>query len=136
MVRQSGGGALGGEGVPEYTPHQIRRHPGVHRMADDLAGEQILDADEIQPAFCGRHVMSVTQVAFGRVATNVWATTFSATGRACVESVVIVNRRTWVQRMFSFLRSRLMRPIPTGKPSSRSSAWSRSGPYVWRVRQA
>ncbi len=28
-------------------------------MADDLAGEQILDAREIQPAFRGRHVRDV-----------------------------------------------------------------------------
>ncbi len=41
------------------------------------------------------YVRSVTQVSFGRVATNVWATTCSETGRACVESVVVVNRRTY-----------------------------------------
>ena len=64
-------------------------------MSDDLAGEQILDAREYsQPSAVGTYVMSVTQVSFGRVATNVWAKIFSETGRACVESVVVVNRRT------------------------------------------
>jgi len=65
-------------------------------MSDDLAGEQILDAREYsQPSAVGTYVMSVTQVSFGRVAAKVCANTLSATGSVCVESVVVVNRRTY-----------------------------------------
>jgi len=39
--------ALGGEGLPERPRHEVRRYSGVHRMADHLVGEQILDAGEI-----------------------------------------------------------------------------------------
>lgn len=64
-------------------------------MSDDLAGEQILDAREYsQPSAVGTYVMSVTQVSFGRVAAKVCTNTLSATGSVCVESVVVVNRRT------------------------------------------
>jgi len=51
--------ALGVEGLHERTPHEVRRHPGVHRMADHLTGVQILDAGEIQPTFRGWHVREV-----------------------------------------------------------------------------
>lgn len=65
-------------------------------MSDDLAGEQILDAREYsQPSAVGTYVMSVTQVSFGRVAAKVCTNTLSATGSVCVESVVVVNRRTY-----------------------------------------
>lgn len=64
-------------------------------MSDDLAGEQILDAREYsQPSAVGTYVMSVTQVSFGRVAAKVCTNTLSATGSVCVESVMVVNRRT------------------------------------------
>ncbi len=52
--------------------HQRRRHPGPHYIANYLTGEQILDARDIQPASAvGTGMMWVTQVSFGRVATNV-----------------------------------------------------------------
>ena len=41
------------------------------------------------------YVRSVTQVSFGRVAAKVCTNTLSATGSVCVESVVVVNRRTY-----------------------------------------
>ena len=47
------------EGLHERTPHEVRRHPGVHRMADHLTGVQILDAGEIQPTFRSWHVRDV-----------------------------------------------------------------------------
>jgi hypothetical protein len=59
VMKQPGGRALGGNSLHERTPHQVRRHPGVHRMADHLAGEQILDAGEIQPTVRGRHLRDV-----------------------------------------------------------------------------
>jgi len=44
---------------PEGIVHQVRRHPSTHGMPDHLTGEQILNAGEIQSAFCGRHVRDV-----------------------------------------------------------------------------
>ncbi len=59
VVDRAPGWAFGADGLHERTPHQVRRHPGAHRMPDHLTGVQILDAGEIQPAFRGRHVGDV-----------------------------------------------------------------------------
>ena len=59
VMKQAGGRPSAGDGLHEGRPHQVSCHPGVHRMADHLAGEQILDAGEIEPAFRGRHVRDV-----------------------------------------------------------------------------
>jgi hypothetical protein len=49
-----GGWTFGVDGLHQCTLHQVRRHPGVHRMADHLTGVEILHASQIQPPFHGR----------------------------------------------------------------------------------
>lgn len=56
--------------------------------------KSLMPARYSQPSAVGTYVMSVTQVSFGRVAAKVCTNTLSATGSVCVESVVVVNRRT------------------------------------------
>lgn len=59
VMQKSRSRALGREGLPERFRHRVRRHPGVHRMVNHLAGEQIFDASQIQPVFRCRYVCDV-----------------------------------------------------------------------------
>ena len=56
MVDQTRRRALGRDGAEERLAHQVLRHSFAHRIADDLPGEEIFMAGEIQPAFGGGDV--------------------------------------------------------------------------------
>ena len=43
----------------ERVHHQLRRHLGLHRPADDAAGEEVQDHSQIEPAFSGVDVGEV-----------------------------------------------------------------------------
>src|SRR4030042_5558860 len=77
--------------------------------------------------------MSLSQTSFGFVSSNCWFSRFSATGSACLESVVALNFLLCLHRIPSFFRILLIRQIPTLTPWSLSSCCNLSGPYVSRV---
>src|SRR5512135_1265088 len=77
--------------------------------------------------------MSLTQTLLGSVVSNCCFSRFSATGRACLESVVALNFLFCLHRIPSFFRILLIRQIPTLTPWSLSSCCNLSGPYVSRV---
>ena len=51
--------AFGPDGTHQRLAHQVRRHPGTHRMTDHLTRVEILHSGQIQPPFSGRHVDDV-----------------------------------------------------------------------------
>src|SRR5512144_182660 len=56
MVNQPSGRTLGANRAPKGLPNQFLSHPSSHGIADNLAGELILDARQIEPAFAGGNV--------------------------------------------------------------------------------
>lgn len=82
VVDQAWSWALCPYGHEQGLSHQVRRHPD-DRMADHFTGVEILQASQIQPPFCGRHIGDVGDPDLVRLrGGNVWAKTFSATGNA------------------------------------------------------
>ena len=59
MMNEPRGWPFGVERVPEGPLHQARHHSRSHGIPDDFAGEHILDASEIQPAFRSWHIRDV-----------------------------------------------------------------------------
>jgi len=79
MMNESRSWALGVERFPERLLHQVRRHPGPHRIPDDLTCTQIFDPCQIQPPFRGG---------------DIWLSRTCAPFRSCDQRFRTPSRRT------------------------------------------
>lgn len=102
----------------------------AHRPSHHLAGEQVEDDGEVQPAFVGRDIADVGQPDFIRPGGE----------KGLIEEIVgdgqavvavggdHANRRCVAARMPWRRISRSMRPRLTGRPSACKTAWTRGAP--------
>lgn len=58
--------ALVAHGSPQRHCGQALRHPLAHRIANQLAGKNILDARQVEPSFAGGHIRDVSYLRFVR----------------------------------------------------------------------